>query len=43
MVCQVAKRMAELAMYASAVIANEGLDFDMHNLTVNDFIRRRFS
>lgn len=43
MVCQVAKRMAELAMYASAVIAKEGLDFDMHKLTVNDFIRRRFS
>ncbi|WP_349945608.1 radical SAM protein [Lacrimispora sp. BS-2] len=43
MVCQVAKRMAELAMYASSVIAKENLDFDMHKLTVNDFIRRRFS
>ncbi len=43
MVCQVAKRMAELAMYASTVIAKENLDFDMRNLTVNDFIRRRFS
>lgn len=43
LVCQVAKCMAELAMYASAVIAKEGLNFDMHKLTVNDFIRRRFS
>jgi len=43
MVCQIAKRMAELAMYASTVIANEKLDFDMRKLTVNDFIRRRFS
>lgn len=43
LVCQVAKRMAELAMYASSVIAEEGLDFDMHKLTVNDFVRRRFS
>lgn len=43
MVCQVAKRMAELAMYASTVISREKLDFDMHKLTVNDFIRRRFS
>lgn len=43
LVCQVAKRMAELAMYASSVIAEENLDFDMHKLTVNDFIRRRFS
>lgn len=43
LVCQVAKRMAELAMYASTVIADEGLDFDMHKLTVNDFVRRRFS
>ena len=43
LVCQIAKRMAELAMYASTVIMKEGLDFDMHKLTVNDFIRRRFS
>lgn len=43
MVCKIAQRMAELAMYASTVIAKEGLDFDMHKLTVNDFIRRRFS
>lgn len=43
MVCKIAKRMAELAMYASTVIAKENLDFDMHKLTVNDFIRRRFS
>lgn len=43
LVCQVAKRMAELAMYASAVIVEEELDFDMHKLTVNDFVRRRFS
>lgn len=43
MVCQVAKRMAELAMYASSVITEEKLEFDMHKLTVNDFIRRRFS
>lgn len=43
MVCQVAQRMAELAMYASSVIAKENLEFDMRKLTVNDFIRRRFS
>ena len=43
LVCRVAKRMAELAMYASSVIAKENLDFDMRKLTVNDFIRRRFS
>lgn len=43
LVCQVAKRMAELAMYASSVIAKENLNFDMRKLTVNDFIRRRFS
>lgn len=42
-VCKIAQYIAERAMYASTVIANENLHFDIKKLQVNDFIRRRFS
>ncbi|MBE6050386.1 MAG: radical SAM protein [Clostridium sp.] len=40
--CEVSKYMVKLAMYASTVIAKEGLKFDRNQLKVTDFMRRRF-